>query len=65
MNKLPNKGDVIRLNDKAREWTHDKVFTIDEVKHWGVICYWNTDPGVSPPGTAFYRATWDQIEEVK
>lgn len=50
-------GDEIKLNDKARSWTKDLVFTIDEVASWGVKCRATFGPGV-----AHYRALWDEIE---
>jgi hypothetical protein len=60
-------GDRIRLNQKAREWTRGLVFTVDEVRAWGVICWAFPRAGeavvVRDTGKAYYRATWDQIEE--
>jgi hypothetical protein len=51
-------GDKIRLNATAADWTQGKVFTVREVKEWGVICEWADLMG----GLALYRAKWDQIE---
>lgn len=61
-------GDLILLNRKAREWTRGLIFTVDEVRKWGVIC-WTLPHDLDgvvvlrDTGQAFYRATWDQIEE--
>jgi hypothetical protein len=68
-------GDKIRLNEKALEWTHGKVFTVSAVKKDYVLCsttadgYGEGSARKSRPHTtrangnlAFYRATWEQIE---
>lgn len=51
-------GDTILLNEKARAWTRDTVFRVDEVKAWGVIC--TAGEGTDIP----YRATWEQIDRI-
>ena len=65
-------NDRITLNSTARDWTRGRVFTIGEVKKWGVNCWTPPQPGekiagVSMTGTetdlkAWYPATWEQIE---
>ena len=68
MPELPLEvGDRIRLNSRAREWTHGKIFTVDEVKRWGVICWAraNAEDAVHvlvDSDRAFYRANWDEID---
>jgi hypothetical protein len=47
-------GDRITLNEKAREWTHGKIFTVSETKVWGVVCHTQQ--------LEFYSADWDEIE---
>lgn len=73
------KGDAIKLNEKAREWTIGLILTVDEVKAWGVIC--SVELSEPPEGVlagvhrvvdgtgrasslAYYRATWDQIGRI-
>lgn len=63
-------GDKITLNEKAREWTMGRVFTVDEVKNWGVTCYTIPDEpilgaaSVVDDDRVFYRAANDEIETV-
>ena len=64
------KGTQIRLNCLALAWTRGLVFTVDEVRHWGVRCYTTED--VPAPvhktegGKAWYPAVWRDIDiEVK
>jgi hypothetical protein len=64
-------GDRITLNERAREWTRRKIFTVTGVRSWGVVCHTQLDPArvvSSGPrtledGTAPYRANWNQIEQ--
>lgn len=50
-------GSKIKLNEKAREFTHDLTFIVDDVKSWGVRCH------AELGGAALhYNATWDEIE---
>jgi len=62
---LLKPGDRIYLNCRAREWTRGKVFTVDEVKRWGVDC-WTKEPSDAhrtiERGEYRYPATWDEIE---
>lgn len=62
---LIKAGDVIKLNDKARAWTWDKMFVVDEVKSWGVVCH--TQGHVEGIGLteSHYRAVWDEISNDK
>jgi hypothetical protein len=59
------RGDRIRLNAKAREWTREKVFFVEEVRGWGVICWAQVKEGeavvIRDSDVAFYRAAWDEI----
>ena len=60
-------GDGIRLNATARDWTRSRLFTIDEVKSWGVRCYTVPDKPIQGVVTlidddrVFYMAPWSQI----
>jgi hypothetical protein len=51
-------GDKIRLNENAREWTRGKVFTVEVVPGFGVLCF-----EAVGNAHAFYRAAWHEIEE--
>jgi hypothetical protein len=55
-----NKGDTIRLNDRATDWARDGVFKVSEVRHWGVVCWQRQPAGCWAP----YHAPWNQIAEV-
>jgi hypothetical protein len=64
-------GARIRLNEKARQWTFGLIFTVEDVRGWGVICY--AQPDAQPENTVAlkdsdrvqYRAAWDEIEAVE
>ena len=56
LGSLLKKGDAILLTAEAAEWTHGKIFYVDEVKLWGVTCW-----AEMHPGQAWYRAPWAQI----
>jgi len=61
------KGQRIRLNDRARTWTYDLIFNIEEWRPFGVICSTIDGPrGVHrlEDGRAMYLATWDQISGI-
>lgn len=51
-------GDVIQLDPTKHDWGA-LLCIVDEVKSWGVQCYWlqATERGV-PPNAAFYRAEY-------
>jgi hypothetical protein len=65
------RGDRIRLNERAREWTRDRVFTVDAVRPFGVRCYVAVENTADLPGVHFYvggslpeahyMAMWDEI----
>jgi hypothetical protein len=52
------RGDLIKLNETAKKWTHGQVFVVDEVLSFGVVCYAEVEGG-----EAFYRAPWSEIGE--
>ena len=49
-------GDLIRLNQYAQPWTEERVFVVDEVHSWGVVCY-----ALAGDGKTYYQAVWDEI----
>jgi hypothetical protein len=65
------RGDRIRLNEKAREWTRGRVFTVDAVRAFGLRCYVAVENAADLPGVhsypaarvsnAFYMAMWDEV----
>lgn len=54
----PKEGDVVLLNDLARDWIRGQEVFVDEVVAWG-IKYHTTD---AQGGVYHYRATWDQLK---
>lgn len=53
-------GDVILLNERAKDWTSGERFTVEELKSWGVVCYAVSEGGQ----VAYYRALWREIDEI-
>lgn len=52
------RGDLIKLSETAKQWTHGLVFVVDQVLTYGVVCYAEVEGG-----EAFYRAPWSEIAE--
>jgi hypothetical protein len=70
LESLLQPGDQIRLNQRAHSWTRGRVFTVAEVKTWGVVCWTAGTVGIDAHvvqqgphrGQAGYHAPWAQID---
>jgi hypothetical protein len=66
-------GDGVRFNYKAAPWTHGLLFTVSEIKVWGIEAWTKgAKPGeavvainTAHHGQAGYRAEWAEIERVE
>ena len=52
------RGDTVKLN-VSLNWMRALIFTIDEVKTWGIVCYADMSRG-----RFYYRASWKEIKEM-
>jgi len=57
-------GDVIQLDPTKHDW--GAIFCIvDEVKSWGVVCYWlQVDERGQVPDRAYYRASHETYKYI-
>lgn len=57
-------GDVIQLDPSKHDWG-PMLCIVDEVKSWGVQCYWlQAEQRGKPPARCYYRAETGTFERV-
>ena len=59
----PRRYEIVQANELVPHWFRCLV-VVDEVKKWGIQGYTTMpSPTGAPPGDAYIRLTWDQIEK--
>lgn len=58
--------DIVQITDATHPW-FPCLLVVSEVKSWGVqafACVPKSNDGSAPPGQAYNRLRWDQVEHV-
>jgi hypothetical protein len=60
--KPPKQYEIVQANERVPHWFRCLV-VVDEVKTWGIQGYTTIPNRGDPPGDAYIRLTWDEIEQ--
>lgn len=58
----PGLHEIVQANERVPHWFRCLV-VVDEIKSWGIQGYTTLPNRGDPPGDAFIRLTWDEIEK--